>query len=551
MTLQQILVKFRADTKQLNSGIKGAESRLATFGRKMGNLGLSLTKGITLPLAAVGVAAFKFTADFDKSMTQSTSIMGDLSDSMRQKMEDVARTVGKTTTIAANEAAGAYYYLASAGLKAEQSLAALPVVSRFAIAGQFDLATATDLLTDAQSALGLSSQNAAENMKQMTRVADVLSRANQLANASTQQFSTALTSKAAVAARIVGKEVEEVVAVLASLADQGIKAEEAGNALNMALRDLKTKAYENANEFKRYKVAVYDANGEIHNMADIVEDLEKALAPLPPLLKTAALKQLGFADKSQAAILALVGTSDKIRRYEKELKSAAGTMDKVTKLQMDNMSDRLTILWNKIKDVAIGIGKELTPAFELLIDVFARASDAGSAFLTWFRELPEVIRETTKVLGGLLFVAGPILMTLEGLGKAVWKLKGALAVLAPIVGRALLGPWGLAASAIAAVGIALVKVGKTDAPKFQKGTKEAFDALKKDAAEIEGHIGKMSQRGRHTTNNLRRCSRCSTKRKSIVKRWSWFMQSKMIRSGIHIETKYTKRRKHSKSRKTR
>ena len=59
-------------------------------------------------------------------------------------------------TASAKEAADAFFFLASAGLDGKQSIAALPIVAQFAQAGAFGLARATDLLTDAQTALGLS-----------------------------------------------------------------------------------------------------------------------------------------------------------------------------------------------------------------------------------------------------------------------------------------------------------------------------------------------------------------------------------------------------------
>jgi hypothetical protein len=81
-------------------------------------------------------------------------------------------------------------------LDAEASIAALPRVAQFAQAGMFDMSRATDLLTDAQSALGLTIRDdAVKNMENMIKVSDVLVRANTLSNATVEQFSTSLTTK--------------------------------------------------------------------------------------------------------------------------------------------------------------------------------------------------------------------------------------------------------------------------------------------------------------------------------------------------------------------
>jgi TP901 family phage tail tape measure protein len=123
--------------------------------------------------------------------------MGDLTKTMEKDMSDAAREVAKVTTFSAEQAAESFFFLASAGLDAEASIAALPRVAQFAQAGMFDMSRATDLLTDAQSALGLTIRDdAVKNMENMIKVSDVLVRANTLSNATVEQFSTSLTTKA-------------------------------------------------------------------------------------------------------------------------------------------------------------------------------------------------------------------------------------------------------------------------------------------------------------------------------------------------------------------
>jgi len=155
---------------------------------------------------------------------------------MRKEMEATALEISKNGITSAKDLATSYFYLASAGLTAEQSVAALGAVEKFAVAGAFDMAEATDLATDAQSALGLTVNDAQANLKNMVRVTDVLVGANALANASTRQFSLSLTNQAAPAMKAFNVPLEEGIAVLAAYADQGIKAEEAGNMFSRMLR---------------------------------------------------------------------------------------------------------------------------------------------------------------------------------------------------------------------------------------------------------------------------------------------------------------------------
>lgn len=355
----RIPITFTSDPK----AIKKTQRQLADFGKQAGKIAAGVGVAVA-GLAAVSVRAF---AEFDAAMVKSTAIMGDVSDVMKGEMSDAAREVAKTTTFSAAQAAESFFFLASAGLDAEQSISAMPKVANFAQAGMFDMALATDLLTDAQSALGLSVDDTQQNMENMARVSDTLVRANVLANASVQQFSEALTNKAGAALKALGKDVEEGVAVLAAFADQGIKGDYAGTQLGIVLRDLTTKSIKNTDAFRRMGIQVFDSTGEMNNMADIIGDLEGALAGMSDETQKATLLQLGFSDKSLASLQALLGTSDAIREYEAELRNAGGTTDEVAQNQLTSFSAQLDLLKSKFADIGIEIGSRLAPALSTFV----------------------------------------------------------------------------------------------------------------------------------------------------------------------------------------
>jgi TP901 family phage tail tape measure protein len=358
-------IKIRIVSDFDKRGIKLAEQQLG---------GLAKAAGVALAavgaaMIGIGVKSVQEFAKFDSALTKSKAIMGDLSDTMQNEMSDAARQVAKVTVFSAEQAAESFFFLASAGLSAEASITALPQVAEFAQAGMFDMARATDLLTDAQSALGLTVDDASENLKNMAQVSDVLVRANTLANASVEQFSTALTTKAGAALRSLGKDVEEGVAVLAAFADQGIKGELAGTQLAIVLRDLTTKAIENKDAFAEMGISVFDSNGEMKNLGGIVANLEDALSGMSDETQKATLLQLGFSDKSLASLQALLGTSEAIKTYETELRSASGFTKDVAGRQLDTFSAQVGLLQSAFTDVAIEIGEELTPYLMDLIPI--------------------------------------------------------------------------------------------------------------------------------------------------------------------------------------
>jgi TP901 family phage tail tape measure protein len=394
---RQLVVAITSETRGFSKGFNDAQKSVGGFGRSLDQGGRSMqgfssrTSVMSASLAklagAVSAAliirqltryvreSVQAFAEFDDKLTQSTAIMGDLSDAVRDDLSQAARTIGRETRFAADQAAEAFFFLASAGLDVEQSIAALPQVAQFAQAGMFDLALATDLLTDAQSALGLTVKDANKNLTNLTRVSDVLVKANTLSNATVQQFSEALTNRAAAAARLVGVEVEEVVSVLAAFADQGLKGAAAGEAFSIVLRDLQKAAFANKAEFQRLGVTVFDTAGNIVPLADIVEDLEGAFSGLSDEQKRATITALGFQERSVNNLLTLIGTSDAIRRYGRELQTAGGITQEVADKQLESLAGQFDLVKSAFNDAKLELGEQLAPALRDIVPLLIGLAD--------------------------------------------------------------------------------------------------------------------------------------------------------------------------------
>ena len=352
------------DKKGVNNAIRNLDNLSRSAGKALGAVGAAVGGGLALSVREFG--------KFDEAMNQSIAIMGDVSDTMRKDMSDAAREVAKNTTFSAEQAAESFFFLASAGLDAEQSVAAMPQVARFAQAGMFDMATATDLATDAQSALGLASDDAEQNLANLTRVTDVFVKANTIANTSTEQLATALTTKAGTALSKIGKDLEEGGAALAVFADQGIKGERAGTLLTntiFGLTDIMKKAPEEA---ERLGIEVFNAAGEMNSFADISEDLTEALSSMTKEQQVATLDSLGFTKQAREGTLALLGQSEQLRDYEESLRGAGGTAREVAENQLDTFNAKMSLLGSAVTDVAIRVGGELAPTIEGFIPVIER-----------------------------------------------------------------------------------------------------------------------------------------------------------------------------------
>ena len=391
-----------------------AGGKLANFAK----IGAGVVAGALIGITKGVIDSVQAFANFDDKMTQSLAIM-QTTTAQQEQMGRVAREVATQTAISATESAEAYFFLASAGLDAEQSIQALPQVARFAQAGMFDMATATDLATDAQSALGLTVDDAVQNLQNLTRVTDVLVKANTLANATVQQFSEALTNKAGSALKVVNKDIEEGVAVLSAFADRGVKGAEAGEKLNQVLRDIPRATAKNSKEFQALGLELFDTEGNMKNVADVVEELDRVLSPMSDELKASTLDQLGLNRGVADAVKILSGAGDEIRNYENELRNAGGTTEAVAQKQLESFKSQVTILQNQLNNLAITIGEDIVPALTNMTKGLQTTVERIQNFRNRVNASEESSKKFKLALIGIVAVLGPLAPVATAVGIAI------------------------------------------------------------------------------------------------------------------------------------
>jgi len=436
VNLGNLVVFLKGNATQYTKTLKMAEKQLVTTATKFKKMGRLMSTYITVPLVAIGAFSLKTFADFDQAMTSSLAIMGDVSAELRQEMEDTARVISTTSVTSAKALASAYFFLASAGLDAAQSIAALPVVEKFAVAGAFSMTQATDLLTDAMSALGLATKDAVENQKNMTRVSDVLVGANTLANASVEQFSSALTNKAGAALRLLGKDVEEGVAVLAVFADQGLKGVAAGEALSMMSRDLQKAFVKNTSVWEKMGLTVFDGQGKMLKYSNVIGQLTQKFSQLSDRQKAQTAIDLGFQDRSFNSIKLLLGNARAMASYENRIRRLAAITRETANKQLKSFTNQLKITWNIVKDMAISIGSILAPSV-LKLNGFIRKG------ARWWRGLNIETKKAIVFYASLAAAIGPVIVMLGVVLTFMSAVVAAISFIATTIGS-IIGAVGVA-----------------------------------------------------------------------------------------------------------
>jgi len=354
--------KAKAQMNNLGKQTDDSSGKLNKFGTvaKIGAVAVG-----TVLVKALSEATRQF-IEFEDKLNQSLAIM-QTTEEQQRRMAQASRQVAIESRISASESAEAFFFLASAGLDAEQSISALPQVTKFAQAGMFDMALATDLATDSQSALGLTVKDAEQNLTNLTRVTDVLVKANTLANASVQQFAEALTTKSGSALKITNKSIEEGVAVLSAFADRGVKGAEAGEKLNQLLRDVTRAVGKNSEEFKKFNINVVDNEGNLKNLADVIDELDNGMSGLSDQQKAVLLDTLGLNRGVADAVKILSGAGDQIRKYQSALEDAGGVTQEVADNQVKSLQGQLDIMNSKFSELGFIILDELQPALNTAI----------------------------------------------------------------------------------------------------------------------------------------------------------------------------------------
>jgi len=410
------------DASRFYKGLLKVDASLVRMQKRMRAIGTKMTAMITVPLVGMAAAAVHSFSKFDDTMTRSTAIMGNLSDTTVRAMRETAVAISDKGITSASELADSYFFLASAGMNAQQAMASLSTVETFATAGAFDMATATDLLTDAQTALGLQTGDTEKDLENLIALSNSLVSANVQSNASVRQFSEALTNDAATAAGSFGTQMNTVLAVLDAYATKGKKGAEAGSMFGRAVRLLSRAYNDNAKEFKRMGIAVVDDDGNYRNFISIIQDIERALKGMSQSERTAELDTLGFAALAQKAILPLIGMSDKMKDWEKELNEGLVTSIEVADKQMKSFGNQMKILKNQFVHAGSAIGASLVPMIE----------SAAAKMRVWLKQWKDLDQSTkTFILKSIAVTAaiGPVTLAFSGLTAAVHKLWVALNLL--------------------------------------------------------------------------------------------------------------------------
>lgn len=323
MDIMTLVAKLTMDSTDYQQKLSGAQNMAMSAGKLVstalktwiGIKAVGYLKNFVQESRAVG-------QQFEASMSQVAATMGTTVDQI-QDLSQFAQQMGATTKYTATQAADALNYMALAGYDAQKSMDMLPKVLNLASAGNMDLARASDMVTDSESALGLNTQQVEVMIDQMAKTASKT-------NTSVEQLGDAILTIGGTAKMMHGGT-EELNTVLGLLADNGIKGSEAGTHLRNMLLKLSAPTKEAQKWIDALGIKIFDAEGNMRSFAQIFPEMEKAMSSLTSEERTKALSDM-FNARDIASANALLGTSvERWSQVQTEIEGAWFTYDSLNK----------------------------------------------------------------------------------------------------------------------------------------------------------------------------------------------------------------------------
>ena len=424
--LQREIVETTEELKRLEEQAKQsgeAVQSIAAKGEKLKTIGDNISSvgekflPATAAVVGLGTTAVKTAADFDSGMSKVASISGATGeelDALRAK----AREMGAKTKFSASEAASAMEYMAMAGWKTEEMLGGIEGVMNLAAASGEDLATTSDIVTDALTAFGLSASDSGH-------FADILAAASSNANTNVSMMGETFKYAAPIAGAL-GFSVEDTAEAIGLMANAGIKASQAGTSLRTIMTNLSGDVKICGEKLGEVTIQTTNADGSMRELSDILADCRLAFSGLTESESAAAAEAL-VGKNAMSAFLALMNAGEAdIAKLSDAIANCDGVSQGMSDTMQDNLGGQLTILKSQLEEMAISFGELLLPAIRTVVGWIQSVIDWLNGIDEGTRKIIVTIALVAATIGPVLIVVGKVISAVGTIMTVIPKLAGVL-----------------------------------------------------------------------------------------------------------------------------
>ena len=468
--LKSLEKEYRSFGSVASQQVAAAGEKVKSAGTKMADMGKTLTTRVTAPLVAAGAVGVKKFAEVDKTMQLVNSTMGNTAE--QSKLIDSAmKEAAANSTFGMNDAATATLNFARAGLNAEEAASALAPAMNLAAGEGGDLEVVSAGLVGTINGFGDSFSNA-------STYADVFANACNNSALDVNGLSDAM-SVAAPIFSAAGYSVKDASLYMGVMANAGIDANTAANALKTGMARLVSPSKDAAGWMEKLGIEVTNADGSMKDSVTVQKELHDAFSGLSESEQIAAASAI-FGKNQMSNWLALINTAPEDVASLSSAIGEEGTASKMAGDMMEGFGGSIEKLKSSVDVAATSLGEALAPTISVVADGIQKAVD-------WFNSLDESQQQLIAKIGLIVAAVGPVLLVggklLIGIGQFL-TYAPKIASFGGIVAKG----FGIAKTAIAGLSFNPVVLGIGAAIVAGIAIYKNWDKIKEGATKLKEHV---------------------------------------------------------------
>lgn len=366
-----------------SSGMKKAFSAVADTMKAMVGHSLDVGQSFESQMSKVKAISGEISEEALPAIVRKAGEMGlafkqgaDATETAANIVASMAKKMGRETAWTATQAGEAFEYMAMAGWDTGAMLEGIAPIMNLATAAGEDLGRTSDIVTDAITAFGLKASDS-------SHFADVLAAASTNANTNVGMMGETFKYVGTICGAM-GYSVDDAAAAIGVMANNNIKASQAGTYLRRIISNLAAPTDKMAAAMDEYGLALEREDGTTKSLSEVIGDLRGAFEGLSDTEKTALATTLAGRN-AMTGMLALVNASDEdYKKLTDSIESCDGAAEQMAATMLDNLPGALTLmtsatdaLGNAFYETFSDVGKDAVQEFTGYISRLAEAMDDG------------------------------------------------------------------------------------------------------------------------------------------------------------------------------